>query len=500
MLSSLREVITGKPRPDTAEYQPVLNPYDNGAIPRTSSPSGSLGRDRDDVYGDDDVRAPSREEVKSSEGKVYFCFWALGAGVLLSWNALICTFPLLISYFPTDSTIRPILASCLSTVYCFGNLFFLGLAQRHVGRVSPFRRLRLSLHLLLFLSIILAFPLLPLLLPAFPPAVLLPSLILIALLLSLSTAYLQSSVFALASLWGSEQVLGVMSGQGGIAVMVSGVQCFLAASTALGKKVASDPDSGDGAEASRAAGVGLWTLGSAGTVGCLIALGYLVRHPAYQGIVAPKVAAGAGVVGTGEQGTGAEGAGTKSVTRKVLGKNWELEIAVAFVFVVTLSVFPPVTTTILSTHQPTPRLLQPDVFIPLHFLLFNIGDYVGRTYLPAIPSLLFTSPKRILTLSISRALFIPLFFACNVTPRAVGNLPLINSDVLYFIVMLLFGTTNGYIGSLCMIVASSPALNPRIKEDERDVAATLASFCLVAGLAGGSLASFAVTWGISKGL
>ena len=51
-----------------------------------------------------------------------------------------------------------------------------------------------------------------------------------------------------------------------------------------------------------------------------------------------------------------------------------------------------------------------------------------------------------------------------------------------------------YISSLSMIVASTPEMNPRISHDEKDVAGTLAAFCLVAGLAGGSLLSFGVNW------
>jgi equilibrative nucleoside transporter 1/2/3 len=45
-----------------------------------------------------------------------------------------------------------------------------------------------------------------------------------------------------------------------------------------------------------------------------------------------------------------------------------------------------------------------------------------------------------------------------------------------------------------MIHASSPALNPAISEDEKDIAGTLAAFSLVSGLAVGSLCSFAVNY------
>ncbi|WVR04997.1 hypothetical protein IAU60_002009 [Kwoniella sp. DSM 27419] len=476
MLSAIRSVMAGpshQVRPSTSEYQAV-----------------SVG---DELSAEDELGLKDRHDVK-----VYLCFWALGAGVLMSWNALICTIPLLTTFFPLDNPVRTSLASYLSSSYCFGNLFFLGLAQRSVGKTSPSKRLHYALLLLLLTSLVLTFPLLSAILPKLAPTPLLATLILLTLVLSLSTAYLQSAVFALASLWGSNEMIAVMSGQGGIAVLVSAVQLALAVLSAGGHGQAGDQagENGD-PQASKMAGVGLWALGSLGTVGCLVAHRYLVHHPEYTNVLA-SVINRREVEGIGAD-IGLENVRKGGVTRTVLRKNMLLEIAVAWVFVVTLSVFPPVTTTILSTRHPVPRLLQPDVFIPLHFLIFNVGDYLGRTYLPAIPRLLITSPPRVLLLSILRTLFIPLLFLCNVTsssssqPSTDAHTPLFNSDLAYLSIIILFGLTNGYIGSLCMIVASSPELNPKLDEDERDVAGTLASFCLVAGLAGGSLASFGVS-------
>jgi equilibrative nucleoside transporter 1/2/3 len=48
-----------------------------------------------------------------------------------------------------------------------------------------------------------------------------------------------------------------------------------------------------------------------------------------------------------------------------------------------------------------------------------------------------------------------------------------------------------------MIYASSPAHNPAISEDEKDIAGTLAAFSLVSGLTLGSLCSFAVNYYIN---
>lgn len=62
------------------------------------------------------------------------------------------------------------------------------------------------------------------------------------------------------------------------------------------------------------------------------------------------------------------------------------------------------------------------------------------------------------------------------------------------LILLTFGLSNGYVSSLCMMAAPSVEHNPHLKGrvEDVDVAATVASFCLVGGLAVGSFASFAV--------
>ena len=72
--------------------------------------------------------------------------------------------------------------------------------------------------------------------------------------------------------------------------------------------------------------------------------------------------------------------------------------------------------------------------------------------------------------------------------------PIISSDLLFMIILLLFGCSNGYVSSLCLMSASSLEHNPRLKgrAQDVDVAATVASFCLVGGLALGSMFSFGV--------
>lgn len=135
------------------------------------------------------------------------------------------------------------------------------------------------------------------------------------------------------------------------------------------------------------------------------------------------------------------------------------------------------------------------MFSAIHFLMFNVGDFAGRT-ICSFPRLHVWSAHRLLTLSLLRTLFIPLFLMCNVqwgsSSSSAG--PVISSDVMFMLIVLFFGLSNGYVSSMCMMAAPSITHNPRLKgrTEDVDVAATVASFCLVGGLAVGSMLSFAV--------
>jgi equilibrative nucleoside transporter 1/2/3 len=163
-----------------------------------------------------------------------------------------------------------------------------------------------------------------------------------------------------------------MSGQGGIAVLVSGAQVFLAMFSALGSR----GGLGETAGQSKMAGVGLWAIGALGSGVCLGAQRYLETHVDYERIIEPLYI----------RRDADERKGGMEVIKTVFKKNLLLEIAVAWVFVVTLvgegldtardtadgqSVFPPITSRILSVHAVPGRLRQASVFIPFHFFVFN---------------------------------------------------------------------------------------------------------------------------------
>ncbi|KAK0263819.1 hypothetical protein LTR35_008646 [Friedmanniomyces endolithicus] len=159
--------------------------------------------------------------------------------------------------------------------------------------------------------------------------------------------------------------------------------------------------------------------------------------------------------------------------------------AVFVTFAITM-VSPVFTQRIVSVRPPSqqPAILQPACFIPLAYLFWNTGDLVGRL-LTAMPSLsLVRRPKLLLFLAASRIVFPGLYYLCNIRGRGA----IVDSDFFYLVVVqLLFGITNGYLGSTCMIGASE-----WVAPEEREAAGGFMGLCLVAGLTVGSLASFAV--------
>jgi equilibrative nucleoside transporter 1/2/3 len=168
---------------------------------------------------------------------------------------------------------------------------------------------------------------------------------------------------------------------------------------------------------------------------------------------------------------------------RLLKKLFWLAGAVFLTFAVTMF-FPVFTPQILSVRDPStaPRLFQPASFIPLGFFFWNLGDLIGRMG-PALPTLRLTHrPRLLFFLSVARVFFIPMYFLCNVGGKGAA----VNSDFFYLIVVqLLFGITNGYLGSNCMM-----GFAEWVEPDELEAAGGFMSLSLVGGLTAGSFLSF----------
>ena len=169
--------------------------------------------------------------------------------------------------------------------------------------------------------------------------------------------------------------------------------------------------------------------------------------------------------------------------------------SVTLVFMVTLSVFPAITSEVrpLSNKDPlnpcpSAGRLFGDLWIPCSFLLFNVGDTVGRFFAMyrIIPS------EKIYFLSISRIVFVPLFLMCNVVPSISASTadlptPILAHDFWPVILMFLMSCTNGFLASQDMMYG------PMQVEDElQSRAGTMMVFFLQLGLILGSIISFGV--------
>ena len=128
-----------------------------------------------------------------------------------------------------------------------------------------------------------------------------------------------------------------------------------------------------------------------------------------------------------------------------------------------------------------PRLFQAEVFIPLGFFVWNLGDLAGRVS-TILPFSLRHRPAVLSLIGVARALFLPLYLLCNIRGRGA----VVPSDAFYlFAVQFPFGLTNGWLGSSSMMAAGE-----WVEDDEREAAGSFMGLALVAGLTVGSLSSF----------
>jgi len=291
---------------------------------------------------------------------------------------------------------------------------------------------------------------------------------------SLAAGLFQNGIFAYVSGFGQEQYTqGIMTGQA-----VAGVLPCIAQIVSVLSVPAKDLEH-DVPEESSTSAFAYFLTATGVSLLALLAFLYLVSQQRFT--TRPKRSADAT-----EDVEEIEDAERKSVPLlTLLRKLFWLASAVFMTFAVTM-VFPVFTQEIESVRPPSgaPRLFEPSSFIPLAFLFWNTGDLIGRL-LTGIPALRLTyKPKMLFVFSIARVVFIPLYLLCNIHGRGAK----VDSDFFYLgVVQLLFGVTNGYLGSSCMMGAVE-----WVDSDEREAAGGFMGLCLVAGLTVGSLLSFLV--------
>jgi equilibrative nucleoside transporter 1/2/3 len=291
---------------------------------------------------------------------------------------------------------------------------------------------------------------------------------------SLATGINQNGVFAYVSSFGrDEYTQAIMSGQGVAGVLPGLVQIFSVLAWPPVDKVGRNEGGPSMPETTTSRSAFIYFITSTGiSVVALLAFLYLLRQ---QPSSRQKLR---------DDDETVEEPHSKTISLWTLFTKLRFLAFAVFVCFLVSMVFPVYTAEIQSVNDPTSsRIYDPSVFIPLAFLFWNLGDLMGRMGV-AIPGIsLGQYPQVAAIAAIARVMFIPMYQLCNIN----GQGAVVKSDCFYFVVQFLFGATNGYLGTSCMMGASH-----WVVADERPAAGGFMSMVLVGGLAAGSLLSFSV--------
>ncbi|KAG6875395.1 hypothetical protein C0992_004014 [Termitomyces sp. T32_za158] len=178
----------------------------------------------DEIMEAELLLGPSDPPAVLVDTQVWWIHFILGCCVLLPWNVMITATPYFLSRL-NGSPLKRVFSSYLSVTFTAANFLFLAHATAVSKRTSPSRQIRrciVWLSILCFLLTISTY-------------VRLPAGVFMALTLFIGAAqsalgsYLQTSVVAVASLFGPQAMQSMMSGQAAVAVAVSGVQVMSSA-------------------------------------------------------------------------------------------------------------------------------------------------------------------------------------------------------------------------------------------------------------------------------
>lgn len=424
----------------------------------------------------------------------YSIFLLLGVSMLWSWNMFLAASPYFQHRFRASHVLLSIFPPALISVSTVTNLLSMLLLTHLQARANYPSRILLALLLNTVAFTLLALS--TVLFRSASPGAYFGFLMAIVLSASLATGLSQNGVFAHVATFGvPEYTQAIMTGQA-----VAGVLPCVAQIVAVLSVPASTPkyvDGGSGAtvpqESGKSAFAYFLTASAVSVFALLAFLLLLRRHPdSSSSSSSDPPAAKASPSPDDTEGEPL----SQHAPRKVVGlvplflKLRLLAGAVFLTFTLTM-LYPVFTQQIVSVRPaddaapPLPRILQPACFIPLAFLFWNTGDLLGRL-LTAVPRLknLTLYPRTVLSLSVARVVFVPLYYLCNIH----GEGAVVASDAFYLVVVqFLFGLSNGFLGSTCMMGAGQ-----WVEVEEREAAGGFMGLMLVGGLTVGSLLSFLI--------
>jgi len=428
------------------------------------------------VYGATDRRTSSSSYVRSVisstavntptptplSALTRLAFYLFGVTILVPWNALILALPYLLTRL-SGSHLDSNLGSWLSVSYTGSGFVALATATWLADKLKPTPCVIISTTSLVSGLLLLAT------LPFWSasPATILSAVIVLAVLLAISTAFFRTPIVELATSFGPDAIAAYFSGTALIAVFVSiGVFATVYISGI------------QGINAGRTGFVLCFVFSAVVSLLCLVAYMFLRRTDTFKRKFAPRKS------GMTERDrllelqlrmVLAQGEGVWNTMKRNLGCN----VAQLWVFVVTLAVFPAITTLV----HPTNHNLSPLLFNTFHILMFNLGDLAGRLLVSIPLPPILSRPTSLLSYAFLRTFFIPLFLLSNVHLPGAPSTHLIG-DIGFIALLFIFALTNGHCSSLGFIAVG--------KGGAGKSGARVLQLWMYAGFVLGSAASFGV--------
>ncbi|KAB8301543.1 hypothetical protein EYC80_003389 [Monilinia laxa] len=435
---------------------------------------------------EEDIRRPVLVLPDQVEGEPfsrfeYGIFMLIGVAMLWAWNMFLAAAPYFQSRFQDNENILQHFQSAITSVGTVTNLGSMLLLNRLQSNASYPKRIIASLILNTVVFTLLAIS------TSYFRNVSSSGYLAFTLIMvfstSCATGLLQNGAFAFASSFGRpEYIQAIMTGQAIAGVLPSAAQIATVLAVPPPDRWADiDTEVADLKEDTTSAFVYFLTATAISVLTLVFVFPLLRKH---NRIIESRAASSASSEDGVEENGKHEIIGMARLFKKL---HW-LAGGVFMCFAVTMF-FPVFTSKVVSVvpADRAPRILQPEAFIPLGFLVWNIGDLCGRL-LPLLPFNTKARPIPLFVFSILRIAFVPLYLFCNIEGKGAK----VNSDVFYLLIVQGgFGLSNGWLGSSCMMAATE-----YVDEEEREASGSFMMTNLVGGLMIGSLLSFAAA-GIS---
>ncbi|RKP11113.1 nucleoside transporter-domain-containing protein [Thamnocephalis sphaerospora] len=408
-------------------------------------------------------------------GLAYIIFFIQGIAMMLPWNAFITAAEYFIQAFSGGHFVNNF-QNYFSVSFTLFNMIFVGVAMSRQHKANFPRQIMLSLIVNTVIFIIVS---VLATLDYIEPNAYFGIILTLMTLSAVTTAYLQNALYELAARLPPRYVQGFLTGQGFAGLIASLVPLAIV----LGM----DEEKANTLESVTERAIIYFAFTAALMVVSLIAYILLRRLPIYLYYNPNDTSVARD---SAEATTSYSMREVYVLTRSI----WTYGVAVFLTLMVTLALFPSITASIVSMNPTQARWTNREVFVLIHFVIFNAGDMVGKA-LPAVLPL--KSGRWLLVISVLRVVFAPLFILSNVEYGSGDTLdritPVVFNDAAYYAILSVFSVSNGWLGSC--IMASGPRNVPK---EQRGYAGMMLSLLMTVGLAVGSMLSFAVSAGICQ--